>query len=70
MKGKGPMPATLRLTAAEQELLRKKCTEINKLLIRHGREPLKDSELAHFGLEKSMAYIEVGPDGTLRFSVQ
>ncbi len=41
------MPATLRLTDWEQEGLRKKCTEINKLLIKEGKEPLKDSELAH-----------------------
>ncbi|AOE88318.1 hypothetical protein THL1_6021 (plasmid) [Pseudomonas sp. TCU-HL1] len=49
--GNGTMPATLRLTATEQELLRKKCIEINKLLIKQGRQPIKDSELAHFLLE-------------------
>jgi len=41
------MPSTMRLTDWEQEELRKKCTEFNKLLIKEGREPLKDSELAH-----------------------
>lgn len=41
------MPSTLRLTDWEQEELRKKCTEINKLLIKEGKPPLKDSELAH-----------------------
>lgn len=41
------MPSTLRLTEWEQDELRKKCTEFNKLLIKEGKEPLKDSELAH-----------------------
>lgn len=66
MKGDGSMPATLRLTAAEQELLRKKCIEINKLLIKQGKQPLRDSELAHFLLEKSVSYIEVGESGELK----
>lgn len=61
----GHMPATLRLTAAEQEALRKKCIEINKLLIKQGRQPIKDSELAHFLLEKSVGYVEVGESGDL-----
>lgn len=66
MKGDGSMPATLRLTNAEQELLRKKCIDINKLLIRHGKQPIRDSELAHFLLEKSVAYVEVTQSGELR----
>ena len=41
------MPITLRLTDWEQEELRKKCTEINKILINSNKEPLRDSELAH-----------------------
>lgn len=41
------MPATLRLTDWEQEQLRKKCTDFNKLLIKADKEPLRDSELAH-----------------------
>jgi hypothetical protein len=65
MKGSGSMPATLRLTTAEQELLRKKCIDINKLLIKQGKQPLRDSELAHFLLEKSVAYIEVSDSGEL-----
>ncbi|WP_256657262.1 hypothetical protein [Pseudomonas sp. 2FE] len=65
MKGDGSMPATLRLTNAEQELLRKKCIEINKLLIKQGRQPIRDSELAHFMLEKSASYVEVNDSGVL-----
>lgn len=69
MKGDGSMPATLRLTNAEQELLRKKCIEINKLLIRQGRQPIRDSELAHFLLEKSVGYVEVGESGELKLEL-
>lgn len=67
--GTGTMPATLRLTAAEQELLRKKCIEINKLLIKQNRQPIKDSELAHFLLEKSVGYVEVSESGVLTLSM-
>lgn len=69
MKGDGSMPATLRLTNAEQELLRKKCIEINKLLIKQGRQPIRDSELAHFLLEKSVSYVEIGESGELRLDL-
>lgn len=65
MESNGHMPATLRLTTAEQEALRKKCIEINKLLIKQGRQPIKDSELAHFLLDKSVAYVIVGESGDL-----
>lgn len=70
MKGDGGMPATLRLTTAEQELLRKKCIDINKLLIKNGKQPLRDSELAHFLLVKSITYVEVSESGELRLEPQ
>lgn len=60
------MPTTLRLTSEEQEQLRKKCTEINKLLIKQNREPLRDSELAHKILEKTIAYVRLGESGEIR----
>ncbi len=66
MKGHGSMPATLRLTASEQELLRKKCIEINRLLVKKGLSPIRDSELAHFLLEKSVTYVELDESGVLR----
>lgn len=69
MKGDGSMPATLRLTNAEQELLRKKCIEINKLLIKQGRQPIRDSELAHFLLEKSVGYVEISESGELKLEL-
>lgn len=69
MKGDGSMPATLRLTNAEQELLRRKCIEINKLLIKQGRQPIRDSELAHFLLEKSVGYVEISESGELKLDL-
>lgn len=69
MKGDGSMPETLRLTNAEQELLRKKCIEINKLLIKQGRQPIRDSELAHFLLEKSVSYVEISESGELKLEL-
>lgn len=65
MMGKTDMPATLRLSDAEQEALRQKCIEINKLLIKKGRQPLKDSELAHFILKTATELVQVGPEGDL-----
>ncbi len=53
------MPSTLRLTDWEQEELRKKCTEINKLLIKEGKSPLKDSELAHEILKISIKQVKL-----------
>lgn len=65
MKGNGSMPATLRLTANEQEQLRQKCIEINKLLVKKGLSPIRDSELAHFLLEKSVGYVDLDEKGNL-----
>lgn len=64
MRGK-KMPASLRLTPFEQEELRKKCVEINKLLIQKGKEPLKDSELAHKILELSTGCVKLTNSGEL-----
>lgn len=59
------MPSTLRLSEDEQEQLRKKCIEINKLLIKMGKEPIKDSELAHIILRESITYVEVSQSGEI-----
>lgn len=59
------MPATLRLTQDEQERLRKKAIEINKILINKGKEPIRDSELAHIILEKSISYVKIGSSGEI-----
>ena len=57
------VPTTIRLTTDEQEQIRKKSVEINKLLIKAGHEPLKDSELVHKILEKTIPYATVGLQG-------
>lgn len=59
------MPSTLRLTTEEQEGLRRKCIEINKILIKEGKEPIRDSELAHALLEKSIKLAKVDKNGDL-----
>lgn len=69
MIGNGSMPATLRLTNEEQELLRKKCIEINKMLVKQGRQPIRDSELAHFLLSESIGYVELGESGMLSLEI-
>lgn len=61
------MPATLRFTEAEKDLLRKKSVEINKLLIKDGKEPLKDSQLAHRVLELGLARAHVNKNGEIYF---
>jgi len=66
MTGNINMPATLRLSNAEQEALRQKCVEINKLLIKKGRQPLKDSELAHFVLDNATVLVQVSAEGDLK----
>jgi len=63
------MPASLRLTKDEQEALRKKSVEINKLLIQKGKEPVKDSELAHKLLELSISYVNVNLSGELYLEI-
>lgn len=62
-----PMPKTLRLSDKEQEDLRKKSIEINKLLVKEGLQPLKDSELAHKILEKSITCVRVDKKGEIYF---
>lgn len=64
MSGTG-MPTNVRLTQQEQEQLRQKAIEINKLLVKQGRQPLRDSELVHKILEKSVPYIQLTADGEL-----
>ncbi|MBW8456366.1 MAG: hypothetical protein K0M52_19550 [Pseudomonas sp.] len=59
------MPTNVRLTQSEQEALRQKAIEINKLLIKQGRQPLRDSELVHKILEKSLAYAQLTSEGEI-----
>lgn len=68
--GQMTMPATLRLSNTEQEALRHKCIEINKLLVRQGRMPIKDSELAHFILENATPCAKVSASGELTLELE
>ena len=57
------MVQSVRLNDQEQELLRKKAVELNKLLIQKGQQPLRDSELVHILIEEGLDLIEVGSSG-------
>lgn len=56
----------LRIKEDESEKLRKKCIEINKVLISMNKEPLKDSEIAHILLNKSIKSVFVNRYGELQ----
>jgi len=62
MSGDG-MATNVRLTQQEQEAIRKKAIEFNKLLIKQGRQPMRDSELVHKILEKSVPYAQLTENG-------
>lgn len=57
------MVQSVRLNDQEQELLRKKAVELNKILIQKGQQPLRDSELVHILIEEGLELIEVGASG-------
>jgi len=59
------MAANLRYNKKEEELLRKKCVEINKVLVAKEKQPLRDSELAHFVLENAIPYVKITKSGKL-----
>lgn len=55
----------LRIKEIQSESLRKKCIEINKILISMNKEPLKDSEIAHKILDIGIKNIFVNKYGEL-----
>jgi hypothetical protein len=57
------MVQSVRLNDQEQEMLRKKAVELNKVLIQKGQQPLRDSELVHILIEEGLELIEVGSSG-------
>ena len=61
----GLMPTNIRLTNAEQEAIRRKAVEVNKALVKLGQPPLRDSELVHKILEKSVPYVRVSASGEI-----
>ena len=54
------MATTMRINDLEQEAIRKKAIELNKRLVEGGKAPVKDSELVHAILIKSIksAYLD------------
>lgn len=59
------MPTNVRLTNDEQEAVRKKCIEINKLLVAKGLQPLRDSELVHAILPQAIEKTRVTASGKI-----
>ncbi len=57
------MPTNIRLTTAEQEVLRKRGIEINRELVRRGLQPLKESEIVHAVLEDAISGMELNAEG-------
>ncbi len=62
------MVQSVRLSESEQTRIRTKAIEINKLLVKKGRQPLKDSELVHKILDLSMTCLTIAPDGEFVFT--
>ena len=60
------MAITVRMNDKEQELLRKKCIELNKLLINRNLMPIKESELVHIILEQCISNVQVTASGNLK----
>lgn len=53
---------SLRLKKTEEELLRKKSIEINKVLINSNRKPLTESQLIHEIIEEGLKRVEAGKE--------
>lgn len=60
------MAITVRMNDKEQELLRKKCIELNKVLINRNLMPIKESELVHLILEQCIAQTELTASGQIK----
>ncbi|MFW2015499.1 MULTISPECIES: hypothetical protein [Acinetobacter] len=59
------MVQSVRLNDLEQEKLRKKAVELNKVLIQKGQQPIRDSELVHILIEEAIELIEINNSGKL-----
>ena len=62
---KSEMVQSVRLNDLEQEKLRKKAVELNKVLIQKGQQPIRDSELVHILIEEAIELIEINNSGKL-----
>lgn len=60
------MVQSVRINDQEQELLRKKAVELNKVLIQKGQQPLRDSELIHILIDQGLELLEVSNSGTVK----
>lgn len=60
------MVQSVRINDKEQELLRKKAVELNKVLIQKGQQPVRDSELIHILIDEGLELLEVGNSGTVK----
>lgn len=60
------MVQSVRLNESEQEMLRKKAVELNKILIQKGQQPVRDSELIHILIEEALEELEVTNSGTVK----
>ena len=55
-----------RINDEEQELLKKKAVELNKVLIQKGQQPLRDSEIVHILIDEGLELLEVGNSGQVK----
>lgn len=56
---------SLRIKEEQEESIRRLAINVNKKLIQLGREPLKDSELAHILLNEAIKRAHIGEDGEI-----
>jgi len=59
------MPETLRITKKEDKEVRKKCVEINKILVEAGKMPVRESELIHILLKMALENIQIDKNGKM-----
>jgi hypothetical protein len=60
------MAITVRMNDKEQEMLRKKCIDLNKQLISRNLMPIKESELVHIILEQCISNVQLSASGNLK----
>jgi len=65
-QGMHTMVKSVRINDEEQEKLRKKAVELNKVLIQKGQQPLRDSELVHILIAEGLDQLEVGNSGQVK----
>jgi len=64
--GINEMVQSVRINDKEQELLRKKAVELNKVLIQKGQQPLRDSELIHILIDEGLELLEISNSGAVK----